>query len=100
MSHADCSAVQTVARWLVTSQNIRDFAQSRRGLSKRNETPRIVIKMNFLHRPTYLKFGVSTEKFLVKIGVFTVVTTDSATVQFSESVHGRPAVHGLVSSSE
>lgn len=27
-----------------------------------------------------------------------MVTTDSATVQFSESVHGRPAVHGLVSS--
>ena len=52
MSHADCSAVQTVARWLVTSQNIRDFAQSRRGLSKRNETPRIVIKMDFLHRLT------------------------------------------------
>ena len=50
MSHADCSAVQTVARWLVTSQNIRDFAQSRRGLSKRNETPRIVIKMDFLHK--------------------------------------------------
>ena len=98
MSHADCSAVQTVARWLVTSQNIRDFAQSRRGLSKRNETPRIVIKMDFLHRLTYLKFGVFIEKSLVKINVFAMITTDSATVQFSESVHGRPAVHGLVSS--